>query len=46
MQPHESEPIGELVTKYPDNVVVQIPKTFEVEAGIEEHISIHLIYKS
>ena len=44
--PHESEPIIELKTKYPDNVIAQIPKTFEVEAGVEENISIHLMNKT
>lgn len=43
---YKSEPVGTLVTKYPDNVIAQIPKTFEVEAGIEEHISIHLMNKT
>ena len=44
--PVKSEPIGELVTKYPANKAIQIPKTFEVEAGIEEHISIHIMNKT
>ena len=43
---HHTEPIGELVTKYPANKAIQIPKTFEVEAGIEEHISIHIMNKT
>ncbi|MDY3031050.1 MAG: cellulase family glycosylhydrolase [Clostridia bacterium] len=43
---HISEPVGELKTKYPLNVVAQIPKTFEVNAGEEEHISIHLMNKT
>lgn len=44
--PVKSEPIGELVTKYPANKAIQIPKTFEVEAGIEDHISIHIMNKT
>lgn len=35
-----------LQTKYPANKAIQIPKTFEVEAGIEEHISIHIMNKT
>ncbi len=45
-EPVESEPIEELITKYPKNAAVQIPKVFEVEAGIEEHISIHIMNKT
>lgn len=44
--PHKSEPITELKTKYPANAIAQIPKTFEVEAGIEQNISIHIMNKT
>lgn len=45
-EPKASAPVGELVTKYPANLAIQVPKTFEVEAGIEEHISIHIMNKT
>ncbi len=45
-KPHKSENITALETKYPENVIMQIPKEFEIEAGTEEHISIHLMNKT
>ena len=45
-EPHKSEAVGIPDTKYPDNVIKQIPKEFEIEAGVEEHISIHLMNKT
>ena len=45
-EPEKKPVTGELETKYPDGAIVQIPKTFEVEAGVEEHISIHIMNKS
>lgn len=45
-EPEKTPISGELKTKYPENAIVQIPKTFEVEAGVEEHISVHIMNKS
>ncbi|MDD6483081.1 MAG: cellulase family glycosylhydrolase [Clostridiales bacterium] len=45
-EPKESPQISTVQTKYPDNVILQIPKEFEIEAGKEEHISIHLMNKT
>lgn len=45
-KPEMSKPLGELATKYPANSAYQVPKTFEVEAGVEEHISIHIMNKT
>jgi len=44
--PKESEPIYEITAKYPADSAVQVPKEFEVESGVEEHISIHIMNKT
>ena len=42
----ESAPLGEITTKYPENSIIQIPKTFEIEAGVEERVSVHIMNKT
>ena len=41
--PVKSEPIGELVTKYPANKAIQIPKTFEVSVILKRLIYLTLL---
>lgn len=44
--PRESSPVGEVRTTYPKDEIVQIPKTFILEAGTNEYINIHLMNKT